>query len=111
MIGRGSCRGATIGVPWFSAVPRWLPLYLARIGTARGWRLDAAVQVESGEGLRLAQGVQCRLGGGAGLEELIYARGGQCPIYDVVGGDQTQADVGFAGAACDVNEGRHGVRF
>jgi hypothetical protein len=73
--------------------------------------LDAAVQVESGEGLRLAQGVQCRLGGGVGLEELIYARGGQCPIYDVVGGDQTQADVGFVGAACDVDEGRHGVRF
>jgi hypothetical protein len=29
----------------------------------------------------------------------------------VAGGDQTQADVGFASSACDVDEGRHSVRF
>jgi hypothetical protein len=45
------------------------------------------------------------------LEQLMYTRGGKRPADGVVGGDQTQADVGFAGAVCDVDEGRHGIRF
>jgi hypothetical protein len=58
-------------------------------------------------GLRSAQGAP---GGGVNLEELSDTCGGKRPVEDVVGGgDQTPADAGFAGAAGDVAEGRHGV--
>jgi hypothetical protein len=68
MTGRGPSSGSDVGVPWLPAVPRWSPLYLARIWHGR-WLVGSTCSPRAlapGWILRRISGAE----GGVGIDDL-----------------------------------------